>query len=154
MGGNLRYKGLVVCCTRYVNFVPVSEELKKQYLDNVRIDCTMIANSIPGESFQTPFLAGKKAYEELGYGQEFEKHHQGGPIGYAARDYRIDFGHHGIIAENQAFCWNPSITGTKSEDTVIAAEEGPLFITGPCLFPALETKINGHTVLRPDILEL
>ena len=26
MGGNLRYQGLVICCTRYVNFVPVSEE--------------------------------------------------------------------------------------------------------------------------------
>ena len=153
MGGNLRYKGLVICCTRYVNFIPVSEELKKQYIDNVRTDCTMIANSIPGESYQTPFLAGKKAYEELGYGQEFEKHHQGGPIGYTARDYRIDFSHHGVIAPNQGFCWNPSITGTKSEDTVIATVNGPLFISSPCLFPAIELKVCGQSFKRPYILE-
>ena len=154
IGGNFKYKGLVIGLTRYVNFVPVSEKLKRQYRDNVEIGSRMIEATAPGVSWQVPLCAGKEAYERLGYKEEFEKHHQGGPIGYAARDFRVDFGHKSIIEANQAFCWNPSITGTKSEDTVIAAEEGPLFITGPCLFPALETKINGHTVLRPDILEL
>lgn len=153
MGGNLRYKGLVMCCTRYVNFVPVTEELHKQYLDNVRIDCRMIGKSIPGNSFQVPFLAGKDAYEELGYTGEFDKHHQGGPIGYLPRDYRIDFSHEGIIAENQAFCWNPSITGTKSEDTIIATKEGPVFVTRPYLFPKLQIEVDGRQYIRPDILE-
>lgn len=153
LGGNVRYKGLVLCCTRYVNFVPVSRELKKQYLDNVRIDCTMIENSIPGKSLQVPFLAGKHTYEELGYKEEFNKHHQGGPIGYVPRDYRVDFSHRDIIAENQAFCWNPSITGTKSEDTIIATSDGPVFVTGPFLFPTVELEVNGRRYVRPDILE-
>ncbi len=153
MGGNLRYKGLVICLTRYVNFVPVTAQLRRQYWDNVKIDCTMIGESVPGDSYQRPFLAGKKAYEDLGYGEEFQKHHQGGPIGYVPRDYRIDFTHHGIIAKNQAFCWNPSITGTKSEDTVISTEDGPLFVTRPYLFPRFELETGGRRYVRPEILE-
>ena len=153
MGGNIRYKGLVICLTRYVNFVPVSPELKKQYLDNVHIDCEMIAASVPGMTYQSPLLAAKEAYERLGYAEEFNRHHQGGPIGYVPRDYRIDFSHHGEIATNQAFCWNPSITGTKSEDTVISTSKGPLFVTRPYLFPELKLEVEGTHFVRSDILE-
>ncbi|MEA5016872.1 MAG: M24 family metallopeptidase [Candidatus Limiplasma sp.] len=152
-GGNFRYKGLVLCCTRYVNFVPVTQELHKQYLDNVRIDCTYIHNSKAGASYQAPFQAGRKAYEELGYPGEFEKHHQGGPIGYVAREFLMSGSREGVIAENQAFCWNPSITGTKSEDTVIATAQGPLFVTYPVLFPRVKVEIEGTEYTRPYILE-
>lgn len=153
IGGNFKYKGLVIGLTRYVNFVPVSESLERQYRDNVEIGSRMIEATVPGADYQTPLLAGKKAYERLGYGEEFDKHHQGGPIGYMARDFRVDFAQKGKIQPNQAFCWNPTITGTKSEDTVIATADGPLFITGPCLFPVIETEMAGRFFLRSAILE-
>ena len=152
-GGNMRYMGLTICLTRYVNLVPVSEELKKQYIDNVKIDCTYIHNSKPGNSYQIPLRAGQKLYDELGYQGEFDKHHQGGPIGYAPRDYRLGFGHDGIIQENQAFCWNPSITGTKSEDTVIYTKDGPLFVTYPILYPSIQVEVDGTPYTRAYILE-
>lgn len=153
LGGNMRYKGLTICCTRFVNFVKVTEELKAQYNNNLEIDCTLIQNSMPGNSYQKPFLAAKNAYEELGYAEEFDKHHLGGPIGYVPRDYRISFSHHGIISVNQAFCWNPSISGTKSEDTFIATADGPIFVTKPYLFPKIEIEIDGKVYERPGILE-
>ncbi len=152
-GGNMRYKGLIICCTRYINFIPVTDELREQYKKNVEIDCIMIHNTVVGNSYQIPFLAGKKAYEDRGYGEEFKKHHQGGPIGYTPRDYRINFTHKGIIAENQAFCWNPSITGTKSEDTFIATKDGPIFITQPVIFPTIKVEIDGIEYERAYILE-
>lgn len=151
-GGNYRYKGLVLCCTRYVNFVPLTEGLKKQYQDNVEIDCTMIHNSRPGKTYRQVLEAGRDAYVRLGYGEEFEKHHQGGPIGYAPRDYRVGFSHEGVIPENQAFCWNPSITGTKSEDTVVVSSQGETFLTKPFLYPTVSVEIEGCTYVRPDIL--
>jgi Xaa-Pro aminopeptidase len=154
IGGNFRLRGLVVCMTRYVNFVPVSDELRRQYRANQRIDCICMANSIPGESYQRPLLAGKAAYEELGYGGEFDKHHQGGPIGYAGRDYRVDFTVAGTIKNHQAFCWNPSITGTKSEDTVIISKAGVEMISRPVIFPKASIEACGATFIRPDILEL
>lgn len=154
IGGNFRRNGLVVCMTRYCNFDPISDELRAQYRANQIIDCTYMANSIPGESYQTPLLAGKKAYEDMGYGAEFGKHHQGGPIGYAGRDYRVDFNTPGVIAEHQGFCWNPSITGTKSEDTVIVSKDDIIMISNPVMFPVVEIEVNGRRFLRPDILQM
>ncbi len=153
MGGNFRYKGLTICLTRYVNFVPVTEELKKQYIDNVTIDCLLMKSSVPGESFQKPLLAAKETYEKLGYLEEFNKHHQGGPIGYVPRDYRVDYSTSGVIQENQAFCWNPSITGTKSEDTIISTKDGIVFVTRPYLYPTINIEVDGQIFVRPYILE-
>ena len=151
LGGNMRYKGLIICCTRLLNFVPVTPELRKQYIANVEIDCTMMAASKPGATFVSVLEAGRAAYEARGFGEEFKRHHQGGPIGYAGRDYRVDFSTPGVIAENQAFCWNPSVTGTKSEDTVIATTKGVLPVSRPIIAPSLRLEIDGQTFVRPDI---
>ena len=78
--------------------------------------------------------------------------HQGGPIGYQGRDYRVDFNTPGLIEPNQAFCWNPSITGTKSEDTYVLTTNGPVAITKPVLFPKKEFKVEGFTFIRPALL--
>ena len=153
LGGNMRYKGLIICCTRLLNFVPVTPELRAQYMANVEIDCTMQLASKPGKTFVSALEAGRAAYEARGYGEEFKKHHQGGPIGYVARDYRVDFATPGVIAENQAFCWNPSITGTKSEDTVISTSKGIIPASRPIIAPKITLEIEGHTFVRPDIWE-
>ena len=152
IGGNFRRNGLVICLTRYVYFVEPSSALKAQYKANQIIDCTYMAASKPGATYVSALEAGKKAYEEQGYAAEFDKHHQGGPIGYAGRDYRVDFTTPGTISEHQAFCWNPSITGTKSEDTVICTKDGVIPVTKPVLFPKVEIVVNGMTFIRPGIL--
>lgn len=153
LGGNMRYKGLIICCTRLLSFEPVSPELRAQYRANVEIDCTLMAASRPGNTFVSALEAGRAAYEAHGYGEEFSRHHQGGPIGYAGRDYRVDFSTPGVIAENQAFCWNPSITGTKSEDTVIATSDGIIPVSRPIIAPRITLEVCGQTFVRPDIWE-
>ncbi|MDR2134105.1 MAG: aminopeptidase P family N-terminal domain-containing protein [Treponema sp.] len=153
LGGNFGRFGLIACLTRYVNFTPVSAELRRQMRLNQEIDLVFMKNSVPGKSYQHPFLAGREAYAVRGFGDEFDRHHQGGPIGYTPRDYRVDFSHGGIIQENQGFCWNPSITGTKSEDTIVAKPEGFEFITRPVIFPKAELSVDGKTYIRADILE-
>ena len=151
MGGNMRYKGLIICCTRFMNLVPVSEDLRKQYLANVEIDCTFAINSKIGQTYVSALEAGRQAYIDRGYGEEFNKHHQGGPIGYVARDYRVDFETPGLIQENQAFCWNPSISGTKSEDTLIVTEKGIIPATRPIICPSIDVEIGGQTFRKADI---
>ena len=152
LGGNMRRQGLVVCLTRYVNFTPVSKALHEQYRANVEIDLAFMANTLVGKSYQRPLLAGKAAYERQGYGEEFNKHHQGGPIGYNPREYRVDFSHDMLVVENQGFCWNPSITGTKSEDTIVVSSKGFEFISHPVIFPTIEVSYDGKTYRRADIL--
>lgn len=154
MGGNFRRDGLIICLTRYVSFGKPEEKIIKQDLDNKLIDCTLISASEPGVAYCDALKAGQNKYAELGYADEFNKHHQGGPIGYAGRDYRVDFSVTGKIKDHQAFCWNPSITGTKSEDTYLCTKGSRVAVTGPVLFPKVEVKAGGFTFERPATLIL
>ena len=57
------------------------------------------------------------------------------------------------MQENQPFAWNPSITGTKSEDTLLAGAREVELITKPVFYPALSCEAVGATFVRPNILE-
>ena len=151
---NSRRKGLVVSLTRFVQFGRVPEDLRRRYDANVRVDCTMMARTVPGAPAVEAFRAGVEAYAEAGYPEEYRAHHQGGAIGYLGRDYKVDFRTREIVRERQAFAWNPSIAGSKSEDTMIAATDGPEIVSDPVLFPTLRLEVAGRRFERPDILEL
>lgn len=149
---NARKWGLVVSLTRFVQFGKIPQEIEKKYKDNVYIDCVMMSNTIPGKPVLEAFKKGIEAYQEMGYPEEYQLHHQGGAIGYTGRDYRVNFQTSEIIQENQAFAWNPSITGTKSEDVMLATSDGPVLLSKPVIFPKLELKGGEYTFIRPDIL--
>ncbi len=145
--------GLHTTITRLLNFGKLSAKHRKQYEDNVFIECSMIAATRPGEKTGNIFNKAKELYEELGYKGEWKLHHQGGAMGYDIRDYICNAGSTEQVQENQCFCWNPSISGTKSEDGFIAQKEGFVFITQPVLFPTLKIQVDGTKFIRPNILE-
>jgi hypothetical protein len=74
-------------------------------------------------------------------------------MGYHIRDSICNAESTELVQENQCFCWNPSISGTKSEDGFIAQKEGFAFITKPVLFPTLKIQAEGIEFIRPSILE-
>jgi Xaa-Pro aminopeptidase len=145
--------GLITTVTRLLNFGVLSEKVKKQYRDNVYIECAMIAATRPGEKTSKIFKRACDLYEELGYHDEWKLHHQGGAMGYDVRDYICSSESEEVVQQNQVFCWNPSISGTKSEDGFIAMKDGFKFITKPVLFPKIEVKVDGITFQRSAILE-
>ena len=149
---NARKWGLIVSLTRFVYFGRLPKELRAKYEANVFIDCTMMAHTRPGVPAKEVLQKGIDAYRERGYPEEWELHHQGGSIGYMGRDYRTNFKTPDLIQENQAFTWNPSITGTKSEDTILATSKGPEMITKPILYPTLSMTVEGISFTRPAIL--
>jgi Xaa-Pro aminopeptidase len=149
---NARKWGLIVSLTRFVHFGRLPRELKKKYEDNVFIDCTFMAHTRPGVPVKEILQKGIDAYREKKYPEEWELHHQGGSIGYTGRDYRVSFKTPDLVQVNQAFTWNPSITGTKSEDTILATTKGPELITRPILYPTLAMTVSGISFKRPAIL--
>jgi Xaa-Pro aminopeptidase len=151
---NSRRYGLIVSLTRFVQFGSLPAELRRRYDANVFVDCTLMAHTIPGTPVVEAFRKGIEAYAQVGFPEEYKLHHQGGAIGYVGRDYKVDFRTDQIVQDNQAFAWNPSITGSKSEDTMIATAAGPRIVSSPQIFPALKREFAGHTFVRPDILEL
>jgi len=149
---NARKWGLIVSLTRFVHFGALPAELGKKYEDNVFIDCTFMAATRPGVPAKEVLQKGIDAYLAKGYPEEWKLHHQGGSIGYTGRDYRANFQTADVIREHQAFTWNPSLTGTKSEDTILAASRGPEPITRPIRYPTVTMEVGGIHFVRPDIL--
>jgi Xaa-Pro dipeptidase len=149
---NARKWGLIVSLTRFVYFGRLPKELRAKYEANVFIDCTLMAHTRPGIPARDVLQKGIDAYKEKGHPEEWRLHHQGGAIGYTGRDYRTNFKTPDLVQENQAFTWNPSITGTKSEDTILATSKGPEMITKPILHPTLSMTVEGISFKRPAIL--
>lgn len=150
---NARKWGLIISLTRFVQFGNVPEDLQKKYEANVYIDSVFMANTIPGKPAVEAFKKGIDAYAETGYADEYRLHHQGGSIGYLGRDYKVTFTTTEIIQENQGFTWNPSITGVKSEDTMLATSNGPVLLSKPVSFPTITMDVGGYRFTRPAILE-
>jgi Xaa-Pro dipeptidase len=150
---NARKWGLIVSLTRFLYFGRLPRELKKKYEANVFIDCTLMAHTRPGIPAKEVLQKGIDVYYEKEYPEEWKLHHQGGSIGYTGRDYRTNFKTPDLIQENQAFTWNPSITGTKSEDTILATSNGPEMITKPILYPTLSMTVGDISFKRPAILQ-
>ncbi len=149
---NARYQGLITTITRILHFGKPDPKLVKQFKDNHEIECRMIAATKPGVPASAAFEAGLEAYRELGYETEWHLHNQGGAMGYNARDVRVTRETKDIVEENQAFCWNPSIAGTKSEDGFIATTNGPVMITGPIVYPKIEYRKKGIDIEKPGLL--
>lgn len=151
---NARKWGLIVSLTRFLHFGKLPQELNDKYVANVFIDCTFMAATRPGVPAREVLRRGLDAYREKGYPDEWKLHHQGGSIGYTGRDYRANSSTPDVIQENQAFTWNPSLTGTKSEDTILTGSKGQEMITRPILYPTLSMDVDGINFVRPQILEM
>jgi len=70
------------------------------------------------------FSVIQMAYADNGHANEWQLHHQGGSTGYAGREVFATPESTVRVREGQAFAWNPSITGVKSEDTVLCTAGG------------------------------
>lgn len=150
---NARKWGLIVSLTRFLHFGKLPVELKEKYLANVFIDCVFMASTRPGRPAHQVLQRGVEAYRQKGFPEQWKFHHQGGSIGYTGRDCRTNFNTQDVIQENQAFTWNPSLEGTKSEDTILASSKGLEMITRPMSYPTLAMTVDGIPFVRPDILE-
>lgn len=146
--------GLVVSATRIVHFGPISADLRRKHDAVMTVDAEFIAHTRPGTSAEYVFRKGVEAYERTGFAGEWQLHHQGGSTGYAGRDYRGRPGAKEIVLENQAFAWNPSITGTKCEDTIIALADRTEIISAHGDWPMRSIEARSMAVAREDILEL
>jgi Xaa-Pro aminopeptidase len=150
-----RKKGLVVSATRSARF-GMDDDIKDQHNQNAWIDAVAIAHSRPGIRLNEVFGRIQKAYEKAGYPGEWNRHHQGGIAGYNAREQIASPSSDGILQSGYAVAWNPTITGTKSEDTVLIRDERNEIVSFPqdSQWPCLSFELNGMVVRRPDMMIL
>lgn len=127
-----RRHGLIANATRWVGSAGGADE---RILD---VEAAFLAATRPRESLATAFAAGCAAYGAHGFdADEWRRHHQGGPTGYAGRDPRATETTVDAIVEHQAFAWNPSAPGAKVEDTVLITATGAEVLTVDPRWPAV-----------------
>ena len=145
--------GLILSMTRLVHFGALSEDLKRRHQAAVGVDAAAIAATKPGSTAGKLFSVIKQAYAENGFPDQWQYHHQGGAMGYAARDWKAHREDDPTpIVENQAFGWNPSVAGTKSEDTIIATSAGPEILSPIPGWPVITVETEIGPIERADIL--
>lgn len=147
-----RKNGLVASITRLVHFGPLTDELFRKSEAVAAIDATFIAATRPGQSLASIFKRAQAKYAEVGFPDEWQLHHQGGPAGYAPREAIATAHEDWVVRAGQAFAWNPSITGTKSEDTILVKEDGFENMTEIVGWPEIKVELDSQMISRPSIL--
>lgn len=145
--------GLICSVTRLVHFGKMPNELRQKAEAVARIDAEMIAATHPGNTLGDVFRQAQSAYAATGFPDEWKLHHQGGSAGYAPREVTATPASTDPILLGQAFAWNPSITGTKSEDTILVGEGSNEIITEIADWPSIDIRVGEQVIKRPAILE-
>lgn len=146
--------GLVCSITRLVHFGKLPKEVQEKSVAVSKVDAAFIAATRPGAFLRAIFKSGKDAYSVAGYPGEWKLHHQGGPAGYEPREYIAVPGSTESVELGQVFAWNPSITGTKSEDTILVNKKENEILTAIEGWPVNSVEVDDQVYLRPAILEL
>ncbi len=146
--------GLVCSITRFVHFGRLPDDLRRKAEAVARVDATFIAATRPGPTLGEIFRQATEVYAETGFPEEWNLHHQGGPAGYEPREYVATPGSTDVVSVGQAYAWNPSIAGTKSEDTILVGETGNEVLTAIENWPTLRVTVDGQEIARPAILEI
>ena len=144
--------GLVIALTRFAHFGPLPSELRARLRAAAEINARFQAHSTPGAPAANILRMAQQWYASQGFSGEWEKHHQGGAIGYGERDWVAHPNSSEIVHERQAFAWNPTIQGAKMEDTIMAHEGRIERLTRTPDWPMIPVRANGKVYQSPDIL--
>ncbi len=146
--------GLIAAATRSVAFGRGPEHVGPRQQAVATVDAALIGATRPGKTLGDIFAVAQQAYAQVGFADEWKLHHQGGSIGYLPREVKAAPGCTVEALADQAFAWNPSITGAKCEDTILCTEAGPEVLTDTGNWPTIQARWADATFARPDVLVL
>ena len=145
--------GLVLNMTRLVHFGSIPHETASRYEALLQVDMAYIASSRPGNSMNDVWKAGSREYEKQGFKGEELKHYQGGTCGYLTREQGLHPAGAYVIQDGDIIAHNPTIAGTKIEDSILVTGNGFEVLTLSESWPSTEISYGSVTLRRPEILE-
>lgn len=149
-----RRHGLIASLTRVATIGKATDELLEKTNAAAFVNASLLHATREGVLGREFYDVAAKAYADVGFPDEINRHHQGGAAGYRTRDWVAHPGCIDQVQANQAFAWNPSITGTKVEETVIATGGKCEVITASPGWPTITHTIDGVEYHSPGILEI
>jgi Xaa-Pro dipeptidase len=144
--------GLVVSITRFIHFGKLPAELAARFESAARVNAALLDATKAGATSAGLFKVAQDAYTAEGFPGEERFHHQGGPAGYGEREWVATPNGTQVVVDNQAFAWNPSIRGGKTEDTVILHNGKIEWLTATPELPVIEAKVNGTVYPAAGVL--
>ena len=142
-----RRSGLHVAATRYAHDGVMPAELADGLATVREIQNITLQATRPGAQWGDALAALDRAYSAAGHPGAWRQHYQGGPIGFAQREFEIAPSQKHSpwwetpIAAGTAVAWNPSLPGgAKDEDTHLIGAEGAQLLT-----------IRDHTMLGAEL---
>lgn len=149
--------GLYTSATRTVAFDPpnwISERTQAA----MRVETTALAATqavgINGGTADEVFDAIREAYDAVGWGDEWQNHHQGGAAGFAPREWVGTPNCNEPVFLPQGYAWNPTVQGTKSEDTYLVTATKIEMLSATGEWPTTTVEAVGYDLEldRHDIL--
>lgn len=149
-----RRGGLVASLTRIVCAGEVPDELRRRTEATARVNGALYAATRPGVSGSELFDVAVRAYAAEGFPGEERLHHQGGATGYRTREWVAHPRGADRVLARQAFAWNPSITGTKTEETCVAFDHSVEVVTASPDWPSIPVEVGERGYVLPGVLPL
>ncbi|MGO8961015.1 MAG: M24 family metallopeptidase [Streptosporangiaceae bacterium] len=128
-----RRGGLHVAATRFAAAAPLDPGYVRLRRRVLAIEDAVLSACVPGATYGTALAALDAGYSDAGAPAGWAGHYQGGPIGFAQREFELapdqasSRWYREPVAAGHALAWNPSLAGgAKTEDTYLVAGSGEL----------------------------
>jgi Xaa-Pro dipeptidase len=155
----VRRSGLHIALTRFAAAGPRDRDYEALRRRVLSIEDAVLAASIPQATYGAALEALAAGYAAAGADGEWKRHYQGGPIGFAQREFEIAPGqtrsrwYSQPIEAWHGIAWNPSLPGgAKAEDTYLVTPDGSLTILSTA--PGWPTDVSESGTSRPAVLEV
>jgi Xaa-Pro dipeptidase len=146
--------GLIACLSRIVATKDAPSDLEVRTRASASVFGRLLDATQPGATGAQLFDVAAAGYRTAGFPGEEKLHHQGGATGYRAREWVAHPRSQEVVQARQAFAWNPSVTGTKIEDTAVVVDGRVELITSTPGWPSIELSVQGGTLLAADVLRV
>jgi Xaa-Pro dipeptidase len=148
-----RRNGLIVSISRDV-LLENDAEMVRKHEKCAMVNAAFLSGLKQGNSLEKVFEKGLMEYEKQGYPFEYKEHHQGGLTGFIPRELRANVGCTHLVRENEAYAFNPTIQGSKCEDTVLVTETGIDVMTYTGNYAYVTCDIDGEKFVVPTVYVL
>jgi antitoxin VapB len=144
--------GLAVSITRFVHFGALPAELAARFEAAAQVNAALLDATRVGATSAELFRVAQAAYAAKGFAGEEQLHHQGGATGYWEREWVAKPEGTDVVVDNQAFAWNPSVRGGKTEDTVLLHNGQIEYLTATPDLPVINVGVNGTNYPSAGVL--
>ena len=143
--------GLVIALTRIV-CTRRDDDLARRTRAAAAAFSAMLGAAAASGTGAHMFAVAAAAYAAAGFPGEETHHHQGGAIGYRAREWVAHPASQEVATLPQAFAWNPTVAGTKLEETCLVDADGSAeVLTKSPGWPEIEIAVRGRTLRLSDV---